>query len=351
SPASKPGCCAVMFTIIDEDKKNYDRLTRGKTTDDCIIRIARILNSETNIKVGITNSFECLGKVIHPDRLSIFDIDGWEVSRTFEWCRRGIESNIFSRRKFDYHAISYWEKILFNESSIVVHDTEVVAEFSPKLYGFLKKLKINNFIASPLYNDGKLSGYLVAENYRADELVDTRRLLETVSYFIADRMALSLSLEKLERLSSHDSLTGAGSRNALFERIAELKKVSSKLGIVFADLNGLKLINDNQGHASGDESIRGAVNLLFRFCGENNVYRNGGDEFIAIIPNISIGSFESIRDNLLEASKIGNSESLSIGFEWCDDSRKLDESLKSADRKMYAAKSEYYRTHDRRQRE
>lgn len=351
SPASKPGCCAVMFTIIDEDKKNYDRLTRGKTTDDCIIRIARILNSETNIKVGITKSFECLGRVIHPDRLFIFDIDGWVVSRTLEWCRRGIESNIFSRRKFDYHAISYWEKILFNESSIVVHDTEVVAEFSPKLYAFLKKLKINNFIAAPLYNDGKLSGYLVAENYRADELVDTRRLLETVSYFIADRMALSLSLEKLERLSSHDSLTGAGSRNALFERIAELKKVSSKLGIVFADLNGLKLINDNHGHASGDEAIRGAANLLFRFCGENNVYRNGGDEFIAIIPNISIGSFESIRDNLLEASKIGNSVSLSIGFEWCDDSRKLDESLKSADRKMYAAKSEYYSNHDRRQRE
>ncbi len=351
SPASKPGCCAVMFTIVDEDKKNYDRLTRGKATDDCIIRIARTLNSEPNISVAITKSFEYLGRVIHPDRLFLFDIDGWQVSRTLEWCRKGIESNSVYRRKFDYRVISYWEKILFNESSIVVHDTEVVAEFSPKLYEFLKKLKIGNFIATPLYNDGKLMGYLVAENYRADELVDTRRLLETVSYFIADRKALSESLEKLQRLSSHDSLTGAGSRNALFERISELKKVSSMLGIVFADLNGLKSINDNQGHAAGDEAIRGAANLLFRFCGENNVYRNGGDEFIAIIPNTSLGSFEKVRDNLVAAVGIDNGSSLAIGFEWCDDSRKIEEAMKSADKKMYAAKADYYSNHDRRHRE
>lgn len=348
SPASKPGCCAVMFTIVDEDKKNYDRLTRGKATDDCIIKIARTLNSEANISVAITKSFEYLGRVIHPDRLFILDIDGWQVSRTLEWCRKGIESNSVYRRKFDYRVISYWEKILFNESSIVVHDTEVVAEFSPKLYEFLKKLKISNFIATPLYNDGKLIGYLVAENYRADELVDTRRILETVSYFIADRKALSVSLEKLKRLSSHDSLTGAGSRNALFEKISELKKVSSMFGIVFADLNGLKLINDNQGHAAGDEAIRGATNLLFRFCGENNVYRNGGDEFVAIIPNISLGSFEKVRDNLVAAVGIDNGTSLAIGFEWCDDSKKLEEAMKNADKKMYAAKADYYRNHDRR---
>ena len=349
APASKPGCCAVMFTIVDEDKKTYDKLTRGKATDDCIIRIARTLNSEsTDINNAILKSFEYLGRVIHPDRLFIFDINGWEVTRGIEWCRKGVDVSSRHRRKFDYRIISYWEKILFNESSIVVHDAEVVAEFSPKLYEFLKKLKISNFIATPLYNDGKLSGYLVAENYRADELVDTRRILETVSYFIADRMALSLSLEKLKRLSSHDSLTGAGSRNALFEKISEYKKVSSMLGIVFADLNGLKQINDNQGHAAGDEAIRGAANLLFRFCGENNVYRNGGDEFIAIIPNISLGSFDIVREHLMEAVSVDNGISIAVGFEWCDDSRKVEETLKSADRKMYAAKAEHYRTHDRR---
>ncbi|SFS44491.1 PAS domain S-box-containing protein/diguanylate cyclase (GGDEF) domain-containing protein [Succinivibrio dextrinosolvens] len=351
TPSSKPGCCSIMFTIVDEDKKSFDRLTRSKTTDDCIIRIARTLNSENNINVSISEAFNYLGTIIHPDRLFIFDIDGWQVSRTHDWCRKGIETLSGYPSKFDYRVISYWEKILFNESSVVVHDTEVVSEFSPKLYEFLKKLNITNFIATPLYNNGKLKGYLVAENYRADELVDTRRLLETVSFFIADRKALSVSLDKLKRLSSHDALTGAGSRNALFEKISELKKVSSMLGIVFADLNGLKLINDNHGHAAGDEAICGAANLLFRFCGETNVYRNGGDEFIAIIPNISLGSFEKVRDNLVEASQIDNASSLAVGFEWCEDSRKIEESMKKADKKMYDAKAEYYRNHDRRHRE
>ncbi|WP_051639419.1 EAL domain-containing protein [Succinivibrio dextrinosolvens] len=351
SPASKPGCCSVMFTIFDEDKKSYDKLTKGKATDDCIIRIARTLNIEPNINTGITKSFEYLGRVIHPDRLFIFDIDGWSVCMSLEWSRKGVDSHVIHRRKFDYSFISYWEKILFNESSIVVHDTEVVSEFSPKLYGFLKKLKISNFIATPLYNEGKLVGYLVAENYRADELVDTRRLLETVSYFIADRKALSVSLEKLKMLSSHDSLTGAGSRNALFEKIGELRKVSCMVGLVFADLNGLKVINDNNGHAAGDEAIRAAANMLFRFCGKKNVYRNGGDEFVAVLPNMSLGAFEQVRENLNEANGIEKGSSLSIGFEWCDDSKKIEDAMKSADKKMYVNKAEYYRKHDRRHRE
>ena len=146
-------------------------------------------------------------------------------------------------------------------------------------------------------------------------------------------------------------LTGAGSRNALFEKIDELRKVSCMVGLVFADLNGLKVINDINGHAAGDEAIRAAANMLFRFCGKKNVYRNGGDEFVAVLPNMSLGAFDLVRENLNEAIGIEKGSSLAIGFEWCDDSKKLIDAMKSADKKMYEDKAEYYRKHDRRHRE
>lgn len=350
SPSSRTGCCAVMFTIVDEDKKTYDRFTKRRTTDDCIIRVARTLNSDNDFYSAIKQSFGYLGRIIHPDRLFIFEIQDNSVVRKHEWCRKGIQPTLRHSNRFDYGVISYWEKILLNESSIVVHDIEVVSEFSIKLFGFLKKLNINNFIATPLYEEGHLFGYIIAENYRADELVDTRRVLETISFFVSDRIALNSYLEKLRRLSSHDSLTGAGSRNALFGKIEELKKVSVMTGLVFADLNGLKAINDTYGHASGDEAIRAAASMLFRFCGKGNVFRNGGDEFIAVIPNISLGGFEKIREDLTNAIAIPNASSLAVGFEWCEDSKHIESSMKEADRRMYEDKATYYRNHDRRYR-
>ncbi len=348
APASTPGCCTILLTIVDEDKKNFDNLTKGRTTDDCIIKIARTLNSETDINIAMNNALDYLGKVINPDRIYVLDIDGWKVHNTTEWCKKGIEPAISHRENFDYSYISYWEKILLNETSVVVNDIKIVEEFNEKFYVYLKKMGIHNFITSPIYNEGNLVGYIGVENYRVDEIVDTRRLLETVSFFIADRKALSKSLKTLKRLSSHDSLTGAGSRNALFEKIEELEKVSSMAGLVFADLNGLKQINDTNGHAAGDEAIKGAANMLFRFCGSNNVYRNGGDEFIGLLPNITLGTFDKVRENINEALGNPESASVAVGFEWCEDTRDIESSMKKADKQMYEHKANYYKQHNRR---
>ena len=53
---------------------------------------------------------------------------------------------------------------------------------------------------------------------------------------------------------------------------------------VFADVNGLKYINDNLGHAAGDELIKGAASCLDNaFSKYGTVYRMGGDEFSAIL--------------------------------------------------------------------
>ena len=179
-------------------------------------------------------------------------------------------------------------------------------------------------------------------------MIDIRRLLETVSYFFADRKALSKSLNELERLSSHDSLTDAKSWHALFEKMAELEKNSGIAGLVFADVNNLKFINDNRGHDAGDETIHMAANLLFRFCGKDNVYRNGGDEFVALLPDVTLGTFDTVRESITRAIGAIEKAKLSVGFEWCHDTRNLRDSMKNADKNMYANKAKYYTIHDRR---
>lgn len=89
-----------------------------------------------------------------------------------------------------------------------------------------------------------------------------------------------------------DNATGVRNKNSFEKQMSALeKKYQNKqlsIGFVICDLNGLKLINDNYGHAEGDKLIKAAAKVLLEnLQNAYNVYRIGGDEFavIYIFPN------------------------------------------------------------------
>ena len=83
---------------------------------------------------------------------------------------------------------------------------------------------------------------------------------------------------KLEKLSYRDALTGINNRRALDKNsVGDISKVKS-VGIV--DIDNFKKINDEHGHAAGDEALL-RVTALFRECfKDKEIYRYGGDEFV-----------------------------------------------------------------------
>lgn len=58
------------------------------------------------------------------------------------------------------------------------------------------------------------------------------------------------------------------------------------LCLVMLDMNGLKLINDTHGHAAGDEAIKKFFRAVVETFGQNEAYRNGGDEVAVILPGV-----------------------------------------------------------------
>lgn len=157
--------------------------------------------------------------------------------------------------------------------------------------------------------------------------------------------------EELIHLSITDEMTRLGNRRAYELALDEFngKELANDFVFVALDVNSLKSTNDNLGHIAGDELIDAAADHIRNaFAEYGNVYRTGGDEFVAII-NID----KSNLDNVINKFKADVSSwhgklvpelSISIGVASHEDYPELSltELGKLADDNMYMDKASYY---------
>ena len=106
---------------------------------------------------------------------------------------------------------------------------------------------------------------------------------------MASEIANYLLLNRLEILSTIDSLTGVRNRNEMNNHVDRIVAGNEPVpqAVLFADLNGLKRVNDDQGHGAGDKMLRAAASILQSVFQDGVVYRAGGDEFMILVNEIS----------------------------------------------------------------
>ena len=342
-PLEQPGYVAYTFMNVDLDRARQMEMKRAYTTNDIILRISKILSGEEEYDVAMNHALRELSRVLHPDRLYILETDGKTVSNTFEWCAPGVTPEIDTLQNLDYaQYIGGWEKFLEHSTSVVIEDIEVLKDDDPVDYWNLKRQGIERIIDAPIYHDGKIIGYLGADNYEKSDMINTVAILETVSYFISSKITNHRLMEELEYASCYDALTGLHNRNACMEKIDFLMQHPSCVGIVYADVNGLKEINDTRGHQAGDEALQRAAHLLAKCYGSENAYRMGGDEFLVLMPLVKELDFKASFRRLREL--VGREQDLSIalGSDWVADTAQLNEAICRTDQRMYSDKVEYY---------
>ena len=95
------------------------------------------------------------------------------------------------------------------------------------------------------------------------------------------------ALATANEMARRDELTGTKNKTAFQEMEAELQRQMNEegtpFGIVVCDINGLKVINDTEGHKAGDAYIRASSKLVCNTFRHSPVYRIGGDEFVAVL--------------------------------------------------------------------
>jgi diguanylate cyclase (GGDEF)-like protein/PAS domain S-box-containing protein len=178
---------------------------------------------------------------------------------------------------------------------------------------------------------------------------DTPRELVIVSRDITER---KMQEERLKDLAILDELTGLYNRRGFMalanQHLKQAKRTKRRAMVIFADLNGLKRINDTHGHADGDRALIAAADIFNRtFRDSDVVARVGGDEFAILAIEADQHHLDTIRVRLQQALDVVNRRnvhpfeiSVSIGVVAYDPEQPatVEELMASADREMYVHK-------------
>ena len=168
------------------------------------------------------------------------------------------------------------------------------------------------------------------------------------AYILMSRIETTRHL--LERSSNQDTLTGLMNRRglvesatSLFDRIATHGGMAS---VMFADLDQFKRVNDDHGHAHGDQVLRRFSDILFENTRAGDIRaRYGGDEFIVLMPETPLDQSEPIARRIQAAfahwcTERGYQCSATIGMgEAPRDGRSLEAVLDKVDAALYHSKA------------
>jgi diguanylate cyclase (GGDEF)-like protein/PAS domain S-box-containing protein len=187
---------------------------------------------------------------------------------------------------------------------------------------------------------------LIAHHAPDGRFAGTRGVLRDVT-------VAHLNEQHITQLALYDNLTKLPNRllldNQLFQALERARRDNTRVALGFIDLDHFKQVNDAFGHKVGDELLVNVTRQLSDALGDKDVLaRWGGDEFIALIPDLDdISGLRDYAEALRQAAQHGvmiegleARPTISVGFAvFPDDASTAEELLSAADHTMYRAKN------------
>ncbi len=254
--------------------------------------------------------------------------------------------------------VLYWKKDGKSQPQFAFETREIVP-------GYVKDENSSDlYVISPLNYQDFLIGYVVSKN--DPTMLYSQEQRRWVYYMENAFMSLRQNIftlktnRKLQEIYMTDFLTGiynrTGVENVLFGYIEKQKKKGKSTILIFADIDRMKMINDNYGHLEGDVAIRATASALRASCPKKFLMgRYGGDEFIAVgdyngeesAEEFCLKATESI-NNYIELLHLRFPLSVSVGGQVVtpDLEGKITDYVLAADKSMYERKEEAHRRID-----
>lgn len=344
------GYCVYCYDVAPKADSSAMADLSGDTASNVLKACIKLRGAE-NVKQTFQEVVEDIRQSCESDQCCILltDAENRECSIFAESTREGLKVQPMSRYVEGFYAIAEtWPETLAGSTCIIVKDERDMEKLrlTNPIWGSMLDLSgVKTIILFPLRHGGELLGYLWTVNFNVNNTLIIKETLEVTTFLIASEISSYLLLNKLQTLSTIDSLTGVKNRNVMNNRIDQIvagRKPTPK-AVIFADLNGLKYTNDEQGHLSGDKVLRSAAEILQYVFPKEDVYRAGGDEFMVLASDITEDELNTRIAKIRTMAKLSENVYFSIGV--CCGEPDVRRAMHVADERMYVDKKSFYIEH------
>ena len=349
--------CYCTYTMEINFEANLERMsTLPADVTANVIKICLELRSAKEFGEMMNDVIYDVQNMFGAEHCCILLMDSFERKCTV-LCEALAENTILtSMNNFNdegfYDIADSWKGLIAGSNCLVVkdeHDMEVVKERNPIWYESFTSAHGKNIILFPLKFRKQLLGYIWAMNYDVEKATSIKETFETTASIIASAISNYLLLDRLKVLSSKDILTGVMNRNEMNNYVDKLSLDSNSsntsVGVIFADLNGLKRVNDQCGHNEGDTLLKNAAKALEEVFDADQIFRAGGDEFTIIVTGITEEELGKRVEAIIEASQKYEHVCFAIGQCYDDSKANVRQALRIADERMYEDKRKFYEKH------
>jgi diguanylate cyclase (GGDEF)-like protein/PAS domain S-box-containing protein len=351
----KIGIVGVMIDIT-QSKLNEKKLQRFSKLQDAMLEVSNAVIGISDMyklfNLILEKALECISVTYIGTVLLIDETDTLRVA-----AYKGYHPSVIENFSINLKDSFEWKVTngIF-KNSIIISDLQSLMDKEHIVSESQNGGTITSVISSPILIDNKLYGFINLDSENSNVFDETD--LEIMDY-MSHQIEIAISRHKLYEetinLSRYDELTKLYNRRYFEEQLGRFmlkaEKFDKEFFLVLFDLNGLKHVNDKNGHIVGDKYIhKFATALKEDFISADMAARIGGDEFVAVFSKASCGSLierlENLngyfKDNPLTHEKNSLVVSFSYGIaSYPKDGATYSQLFRKADNEMYAYKKRF----------
>lgn len=248
--------------------------------------------NEENYEERIEHLLESIGIFFEVDRTYLFTInhDADTMAYSHEWSNTGVSPLVRTNEEILLDNHPWWIDQLNNNKLVHVEDVSAMPTEASAEQKLLSKQGVRSVLAIPISVEGKIQAFIGIDSIKStgrwsEESIEHLHIMGNV---LSKGINQIKNIKKINFMSYHDPLTELPNRLLLMERLeTEIIQANNEdplISIMFINLDGFKVINDNFGYEQGNALLKQVSKRLLDIVSENDtVSRTDGDQFILYI--------------------------------------------------------------------
>lgn len=307
-----------------------------------ILSCMKILANPDTLDKAITNVLKIIGNFYQATRAFIIEInlDTKTGKNTYEWCKDGYPHYREQLQNIDFTQLPYIYETYEHNSNLIINDCETMKDDYPREYKYFKNRGAQSIVIIPYEEKGVFAGYIGVDNPSVNR--NTITLLDSIIFSIINEIKKRRLAEQNQYSLYHDDLSGLYNRNSFSNFLNIGNNAERCQAIVLADINGLKEINRDFGHAYGDNIITILSEIMLSYFDKQKLFRLSGDEFIIVVNDIEYDHFIKTVKQMEDELHVSTPNGVSIGYAWSEDDVEITDLILQAEELMIINKQAYY---------